>query len=96
MPRERPGRSAPTCIRQRSARRWDTAGETGSVTGRVQDFRPDGSVVPQVVTGVWRKRGRRQWEVKAINIAADGQCLFFVEAWDLAARSLSGTIYALD
>ena len=74
----------------------DTAGETGSLTGRVQDFRPDGSVVPQVVTGVWRKRGHRQWEVKAINMAADGTCLFFVEAWDLATRSLSGTIYALD
>ena len=25
----------------------DPAGETGSLTGRVQDFRPDGSVVPQ-------------------------------------------------
>ena len=72
------------------------AGETGPLTGRVQDFRPDGSVVPQVVTGVWRKRGHRQWEVKAINMAADGKCLFFVEVWDLATRSISGTIYALD
>ncbi len=74
----------------------DAAGETGSLTGRVQDFRPDGSMVPQVVTGVWRKRGHHQREVKAINMATDGNCFFFVEVWDLATRSLSGTIYALD
>ena len=74
----------------------DTAGEMGPLTGRVQDFRPDGSVVPQVVTGVWRKSGHHQWEVKAINMAADGNCFFFVEAWDLATRSLTGTIYALN
>ena len=74
----------------------DTAGETGPLTGRVQGFRPDGSVVPQVVTGVWRKSGHHQWEVKAINMVADGNRFFFVEAWDLATRSLTGTIYALD
>ena len=74
----------------------DAAGETGPLTGRVQDFRPDGSVVPQVVTGVWRKSGHHQWEVKAINMATDGNCFFFVEVWDLATRSITGTIYALD
>ena len=74
----------------------DAAGETGPLTGRVQDFRPDGSVVPQVVTGVWRKSGHHQREVKAINMATDGNCFFFVEVWDLATRSISGTIYALD
>ena len=74
----------------------DAAGETGPLTGRVQDFRPDGSMVPQVVTGVWRKSGHHQWEVKAINMAVDGNRFFFVETWDLATRSLAGTIYALE
>ena len=74
----------------------DAAGETGPLTGRVQDFRPDGSVVPQGVTGVWRKSGHHQWEVKAINMATDGKCFFFVEVWDLATRSITGTVYALD
>ena len=32
-------------------------GETGPLTGRVQDFRPDGSVVPQVVTGSVAQEG---------------------------------------
>ena len=74
----------------------DAAGETGPLTGRVQDFRADGSVVPQIVTGVWRKSGTHQWEVKAINVGADGGRFFFVEVWDLATRSVTGTIYALD
>lgn len=74
----------------------DAAGETGPLTGRVRDFRPDGNVVPQVVTGVWRKSGHHQWEVKAINMATDGNRFFFVEVWDLATRSLAGTIYALE
>lgn len=74
----------------------DSAGETGPFTGRVQDFRPDGSVVPQVLTGVWHRSGTHQWEVKGINLAADGERFFFVEQWDLATRSMKGTIYNLD
>jgi len=74
----------------------DVSGETGPLAGRVQDFRPDGSVVSQVVTGVWRTSGTHQWEVKAINVGADGGRFFFVETWDLPLGLLTGTIYALD
>lgn len=74
----------------------DAAGETGPFSTQTQAFLPDGSTMSFTVTGTWRKSGQHKWELKGIGLAADGQCSFVVEEHDLATRSTTGTIYALD
>ena len=74
----------------------DAAGETGPVTVRGQALRPGGATVPFNGGGTWRKSGEHRREIKHISIDAEGQRKFVVDDFDLATRSDTGTVYALD
>jgi len=74
----------------------DAAGETGSVTVRGQALRPGGATVPFSGGGTWRKSGEHRREIKHISVDTEGQRIFVVDEFDLATRSNTGTVYALD
>ena len=74
----------------------DVASETGPISERGCCFLADGSFLPYTGVGTWRTSGHHKWEVKLINLAADGQRVFAVYELELATRSIKGTIYALD
>lgn len=74
----------------------DAAGETGPATVHGQAFLANGETLSFTGAGTWRKSGVHQWEAKWIQQTTDGQRLFVVEEHDLASRSVSATVYALD
>ena len=74
----------------------DAVGETGPVAVRGQALRPDGASVPFSGGGTWRKTGKHRLEIKHISLDAEGQRIFVVDEFDLATRTNTGTVYALD